>query len=122
MNRYRIAIIRAALAVIAGVGRALYGTVLPIHAAQAHKTVTIKESSGRYGFSPASLTIHVGTKVIWVNKSDAPHTVTGTTGWTFSSKTFSQGQRVSFVFKKAGTYHYMCTIHPYMKATIIVKM
>ena len=125
MNRYRIAIAGAALALSAGAGGALHGVAHPVQAArpaQAHKTVPIKETSGKYRFSPARLTVRVGTKVTWVNKSDAPHTVTGTKGWSFSSKTFSQGQSVSYVFKKAGTFHYMCAIHPYMKATVTVKM
>jgi plastocyanin len=89
--------------------------------AQRHAQVKIGEASDRYGFSPATLTVHVGTKVTWVNDSDAPHTVTGTGKWTFSSKTFTEDHRVSVTFTKTGTYHYMCAVHPYMQGTVIVK-
>lgn len=84
-------------------------------------TIHIKEVNDKYGFHPTKLSVKAGTKVTWVNNSDAPHTVTGMGGWKYSSKTFSEDQKVSKVFKKAGTYHYLCSIHPYMKATIVVK-
>jgi len=83
--------------------------------------VSIKDVNGQYAFSPATLTIHVGTKVVWTNKSSAPHTVTGTGGWSFSSAVFGGNHSVSHVFKRAGTYHYMCSIHPYMTAKIVVR-
>jgi plastocyanin len=98
----------------------------PQHVAAAvsgqHKlTVHVKTVSGEYAFRPVTLTVKKGTKVTWVNNTGAPHTVTGTKTWHFSSKTFSPNGKVSAVFSKPGTYHYMCTIHPYMKATIVVK-
>lgn len=40
---------------------------------QATKTVSIQDSR----FSPAKITVKPGTKVTWVNRGDAPHTVTG---------------------------------------------
>jgi plastocyanin len=86
----------------------------------AHKTVLTKEVSGQYAFAPKKLTIKVGTRVTWKNVSDAPHTVTGKGAWKVN-KQLLQGKSVSFVFKKAGTYHYYCMLHPYMTATIVVK-
>lgn len=93
------------------------------HAAPvAKKTATVKiVDTGNFAFSPAKLKVKVGTKVTWVNDTSAPHTVTGTGKWKFASKTFNQGEKVSYTFKKAGTYHYMCAIHPFMKAEVIVK-
>jgi plastocyanin len=118
----------AALAVggtlIGGAGTALTN-IDRTHAAPAHaaisKTMKIVEQNNKYMFAKAKMTVKVGTKVTWLNATDAPHTVTGTGGWTFASKTFTQNAKVSHVFNKAGTYQYMCAIHPYMKATIVVK-
>src|SRR6478672_11565729 len=38
--------------------------------------VKISEQNDKYGFAPATLTVAKGTKVVWSNASDAPHTVT----------------------------------------------
>lgn len=87
----------------------------------ATKTVKIVNDSAGFGFNPKKLTVKVGTKVVWKNTTQAPHTITGTGSWKFASKTFSDGQSVHFIFKKAGTYHYMCSIHKFMKGMVVVK-
>ncbi|HEX8919427.1 MAG TPA: cupredoxin domain-containing protein [Chloroflexota bacterium] len=85
------------------------------------KTIRTTKSSSRYVYNPKNTTITVGTTVTWSNVSDAWHTVTSTTkGWKFN-KTLKTGKRLTFVFKKVGTYHYHCTFHPGMVGKIIVK-
>jgi plastocyanin len=114
----------AALALLLTGAVALHGAPVRVQAAAAPartKTIHIKAVDDKYGFHPTKLTVATGTKVTWVNNSDAPHTVTGKGSWKFSSNTFSQGQKLSKVFTKAGTYHYYCAVHPYMQATIVVK-
>ena len=75
----------------------------------------------KYHFTPDTLTVKVGTMVVWTNTSDAPHTVTSDTPGVFGSTTnITQNQTFSFTFTTAGTFPYHCNIHPYMKATIIV--
>ncbi len=84
--------------------------------------IKMVESNGIYSFIPATLTITKGTKVAWTNTSDAPHTVTPDTASAFTaSSNLTQNQTYSLVFNTAGTYAYHCSIHSYMKATIIVK-
>src|SRR5579859_1938977 len=101
---------------------AALGTSIPgrSYAASTHRSVkrvtkTVKATTvnGTFAFKPAKLTIHVGTKVKWTNASDAPHTVTGKGHWTIK-KQLPTGHSVSVIFTKVGTYHYYCTIHPYM--------
>lgn len=84
-------------------------------------TVKIVEANEQYSFQPATLTITVGTQVVWLNTSDAPHTVTSDTAGVFSSTAnINRNQTFKFTFTSAGTFPYHCAIHPYMKATITV--
>ena len=82
--------------------------------------VTITGRHDRLAFSPASLTIRVGTQVTWTNRSDVVHTVTSDTQAFPGSGAFTEHQTFSTVFWKPGTYAYHCSIHPTMQATIIV--
>jgi plastocyanin len=78
-----------------------------------------------FGFNPANVTIKAGTAVVWTNDSVAPHTVTSDAAApaAFDSGTISTGGgQFSFTFTKPGTYHYHCSIHTYMKGTIVVTM
>jgi plastocyanin len=75
-----------------------------------------------FTFSPSSLTVPVGTKVTWTNRDDIPHTVTDTGGpKPFRSPPLDTGDAFSHVFASAGTYHYFCSLHPFMQGTVIVK-
>lgn len=73
-----------------------------------------------FAFSPASLTVKVGTKVTWTNNDSVTHTVTENQG-AFDSGQLPPGKSFSFTFTKAGTYSYHCNIHPSMTATIVVQ-
>ncbi len=73
-----------------------------------------------FAFAPKTLTAPVGTTVRWTNKDSAPHTATSGKG-AFESGNLAQGQSFSFKFTQAGTYDYVCKIHPNMTATIIVQ-
>ena len=88
------------------------------------QAVGIMMTSSGYAFNPVSLTVAVGTTVIWTNNTTAPHTVTSDDAKTFdsgASNPVSPGSTFSFKFTKPGTYKYHCQIHPSMLATIIVK-
>jgi plastocyanin len=71
-------------------------------------------------FSPATVTIPLGTKVTWTNTDPVAHTVTAV-GGAFNSGHLNPGQTFSYTFDKAGTFDYACTYHPYMKGTITVQ-
>ena len=73
-----------------------------------------------FAFSPASLTVAVGTTVTWTNMDTTTHTVTSNTG-AFDSGNFAPNATYSHTFTSAGTYAYHCTIHPSMLGTIIVQ-
>jgi plastocyanin len=84
----------------------------------------IENPPGHYLFQPASMTIKAGTVVVWIDNSDAPHTVTSDPGAPSPFNTTSnvtQGHTFALVFNTPGTYHYHCNIHPTsMKAVITV--
>ena len=71
-------------------------------------------------FAPTSLTVAAGSTVTWTNRDDEPHTVVSDSGL-FRSAALDTDQSFSFRFDKPGTYRYMCTIHPRMVGTIVVR-
>jgi len=77
-------------------------------------------------FIPKMKIIKPGTKITWINKETAMHTViTGTPekkSGLFESKTLGEGGKFSFTFKEKGIYKYYCGTHEdMMTAVIIVK-
>ena len=71
-------------------------------------------------FSPARLTVAAGSTVTFVNDDDDAHTVTASDG-SYDSKGLDTGDVWRHTFAKPGTYRYFCELHPFMKATIVVK-
>lgn len=72
-----------------------------------------------FAFSKASLTVKPGETVVWSNTGTTEHTVKGSG---FFSKAIEPGSTYSHRFDAAGTFRYICTLHPQaMRATIVVK-
>ena len=85
-------------------------------AAAATHTITIEAMAS----SPETLHVKRGDTVVWVNKDPFPHTATAADR-SFDSREIASGKRWSYVAKTAGTHPYICTLHPTMKATLIVE-
>jgi plastocyanin len=79
-------------------------------------TISIHE----FMFSPTSVTVTAGTTVHWKNMDPEPHTVRSVDA-TFKSDALDQDDSFAFKFDKPGTYRYVCSIHPQMVGTIVVK-
>ena len=72
-------------------------------------------------FTPVAVTAKVGQTVQWTNDDTPAHNVTYVSGPKFtSSSTMNPGAKFSLKLTQAGTIHYFCSIHPFMKATIVV--
>ena len=57
----------------------------------------------------------------WTNQDSDAHTVTSQhDGGPLGSTALNTGQSYSYTFAKPGTYSYLCTIHPFMTATVTV--
>lgn len=88
-------------------------------AAKSQSVSIVGDTFSAFAFSPKSITVHVGDKVRWDNKSAASegHTVTGDG---LDSGTFHDGQDYVHSFSRAGTYNYICALHPSMKGKVTV--
>jgi plastocyanin len=73
-----------------------------------------------FSFGPQTLTVSVGTTVVWTNRDDIPHTVVSTDG-VFKSNVRDTDEKFSFTFNKAGTYPYFCSVHPKMTGKVVVQ-
>jgi plastocyanin len=75
-----------------------------------------------FAFTPGTQTIHVGESVTWTfDQPSAPHNVSSTSGPDSFFSGAPQGKGTyTHEFVKPGTYTYVCTVHPFMKGTIVV--
>ena len=72
-----------------------------------------------FDYSPTALTIAAGASVTWRNTGPTPHTVTSDVGAFDSGYMFTTDTYTS-TFPEAGTFNYYCTLHPEMRAAVIV--
>jgi len=76
-------------------------------------------------YIPSSIVTEKGKSITWVNEDSSFHTVTsgfyGEPTGLFDSGYLDPYQSYTLSFDKSGTYDYFCTLHPWMKAQIIVE-
>ena len=70
-------------------------------------------------FSPATVTVTAGSTVVWTNDDSIQHDITFNGGG-IASGVLNHNDTFSHTFPTAGTYHYICSIHPFMHGTVIV--
>jgi plastocyanin len=88
---------------------------LRAQATPATHTVTIDA----FEFKPATLTVKQGDGVVWRNADPVPHTATAKGA--FDSGPLATGTSWRYTATKKGSFDYVCTLHPTMKATLIVE-
>jgi LPXTG-motif cell wall-anchored protein len=84
--------------------------------AAASGSVTIAD----FQFTPAQITIDQGDTVTWKNNGPTAHSATAPDG-SFDTGIFPAGESRSHTFSEAGTFSYICTPHPNMHGTIVVR-
>jgi|TARA_B100001105_G_scaffold154801_1_gene124330 plastocyanin len=76
-------------------------------------------------YIPSSIVTEKGKSITWVNEDSSFHTVTsgfyGEPTGLFDSGYLDPYQSFTLSFDESGTYDYFCTLHPWMKAQIIVE-
>jgi len=126
----------AAIAACSGSGSLTGNT--PVSTSGNTTTITVQD----FSYTPAAITIKVGSTVLWVNNGPSAHTVTSDSGFwdsgalaapssTMGSTAYgtagnsTAGGSYQRTFTQPGTFGYHCTIHPPslypgFKGTIIV--
>jgi plastocyanin len=98
------------LAVVLVIG-SLFMAVSPASA----ETYTVKmgADNGMLAFSPATVTIHPGDTVKWVNNKLPPHNIVfqGDASKSHDKLMYTPGEAYEITFDKAGTYSYVCQPH-----------
>jgi plastocyanin len=73
-------------------------------------------------FSPATLTVKIGTTVKWKNEDSYAHTATANDNTTFDTGNIAGGATASYTTTTAGSFAYHCTIHGLaMAGTLVVN-
>ena len=86
--------------------------------ASATHSVSIKDID----FTPKRLVIAKGDTVVWrFQDKVVSHNVTSRGTLRFRSSPTKQAGTYSVRFTKSGTYHYVCTIHLNMVASVVVR-
>jgi plastocyanin len=78
-------------------------------------------SISEFMFGPQKVSVQAGSSINWINTDDSPHQVTVQGQSEFRSPVLLKGQNTEIAFPHAGTYDYICGLHPGMKGTIEVK-
>jgi plastocyanin len=73
-----------------------------------------------FAFSPRTVEIRVGDTVRWTNRDSVAHAATARNG-SFDTGLLAEGESGSVRFMAAGTYRYVCTPHPDMTGTVVVR-
>ena len=79
------------------------------------------------GFSPSTITVKAGTKVMWENKSGETAAINSAVHPThlvyppLNLGSFNNGESISLVFDKAGTYKYHNHLNPSQFGTVVVE-
>ena len=73
-----------------------------------------------FKFAPTPLTIEKGTEVTWTNHDDIPHSIV-LNALGVHSKAMDTDGTFTYKFDKTGTFFYVCGLHPFMQAKVVVK-
>ena len=111
-------------------------TIVMIPKGSANPEVDITNLTPKQWYDPREILVGVNDTIIWTNNDTEPHTVTSGTGGglnsflsnskgkpdgLFDTGLFSPGSITSIKFNQSGTYHYFCTIHPWMEGVVHVQ-
>ena len=88
----------------------------PLSAMAADHAVAIS----KFKFVPATLEVAVGDTVTFTNEDSAPHTATANDG-SFDTGRLAKGESGTVTIEAAGTFDYICALHPSMKGTIVAN-
>lgn len=74
----------------------------------------------KFAFAPKEITVAPGTRIVWTNRDETPHTVTSSDK-RFASKGLDTDDTFEHTFDGAGDFAYICTVHPFMTGVVHVR-
>jgi plastocyanin len=97
------------------------GFAIPaILAAAAPAAPTVDVNIAKFAYGPKEMTIAPGTKIVWTNHDETPHTVTSNDK-SFASKGLDTDDTFEHTFTSEGDFGYICTVHPFMTGVVHVR-
>ena len=90
-----------------------------VFATAAGPAPTAEVKIAKFEYGPKEITIAPGTKVVWTNADETPHTVTSNDR-SFASKGLDTDDKFEHVFSQEGDFGYICTVHPFMTGVVHV--
>ncbi len=73
-----------------------------------------------FQYAPDPVTVAVGDTVVWANADPVPHTATAADK-RWDSGGLGQGGSWRYVAQAKGSHAYLCSFHPGMQATLVVR-
>ncbi|HEY0339155.1 MAG TPA: cupredoxin family copper-binding protein [Burkholderiales bacterium] len=74
----------------------------------------------KFAFGPKEITVRPGTKIVWANRDETPHTV-ASNDKSFASKGLDTNDKFEHAFSTEGDFAYYCTLHPFMTGVVHVR-
>ena len=91
-----------------------------IFAAAAPAAPAVEVGIAKFAYGPKEITIAPGTKIVWTNHDETPHTVTSNDK-SFASKGLDTDDKFEHTFATEGDFSYICTVHPFMTGVVHVR-
>jgi YVTN family beta-propeller protein len=92
----------------------------PASVAAAPQGQPVAVSIAKFAFVPATITISTGQAITWTNADPVDHTTTSDDK-VWDSGSLSPNGTFTMTFSQPGTYAYHCTIHPFIRGTVVVN-
>jgi plastocyanin len=100
--------------------RAVAAGALAAIAGPAVRAAEVEVVIDNFAFAPTPLNVKVGATVTWVNRDDIPHSIV-CPGLKVKSHPLDTDDSFTYRFDRAGTYEYICGLHPHMHGQVVVQ-
>lgn len=107
----------------AGIAVAVFAVIAmsapPILALAATAAPAVEVDISKFAYGPKEINVTPGTKIVWTNHDETPHTVTSNDK-SFASKGMDTDDKFEHTFSTEGDFTYICTVHPFMTGVVHV--